>query len=197
MSIIWEYLLGGVREGTDKESGTEDLTPNILYSPLSPTRKEIRLLEVIATEPKIVCKIETVSLIEKPVYFALSYVWGDATKTERVVVNNKLTSVSVSLARAIRSVHHYWSTTDVSEMHQRLWADALCINQFDVQEKSHQIPLMRMIYENAAFVTVCLGTSDAKKNFGKCFKAANTISHSAREWEQLSDKTAKYEYVGD
>ncbi|KAF2641098.1 hypothetical protein P280DRAFT_378797, partial [Massarina eburnea CBS 473.64] len=127
------------------------------YYSLDPARKEIRLLEIITTKPKIVCKLQAVSLLETPAYSALSYVWGDASRTERIVVNGKSITITVSLARAIRSVHHYWKTTEISPRHQNLWADALSLNQGNAQEKNHQIPLMRMIFKNAASVTVCLG----------------------------------------
>ncbi|KAF2677097.1 hypothetical protein K458DRAFT_320508 [Lentithecium fluviatile CBS 122367] len=121
-----------------------------LYFPLDPTRKEVRFLEVVSTRPKTICKLQTVSLIDNPTYSAVSYVWGNASKTEPIMVNGTWVPVTVSLARAIKSIHRR------SDMHQRLCANALCINQSDSREKNCQIPLMRIIYMNAVFVPVCL-----------------------------------------
>lgn len=44
-----------------------------------------------------------------------------------------------------------------SETTRVLWVDALCINQPDLKEKEHQIPLMGEIYKTAASVVVYLG----------------------------------------
>ncbi|KAJ4295574.1 hypothetical protein N0V90_007587 [Kalmusia sp. IMI 367209] len=172
--------------GYERILGDDD-TSNTHYSPLDPAQKEIRLLEIIATKPKIVCKLQTIPLFDNTVYSALSYVWGDATKTERIIVNSESISVTVSLARALRSVHYQWTTADGSKKHTMLWVDAICINQHDAREKNHQIPLMSMIYGNATSVLVCLGTSSPKKNFRKCFEAVNAISSAAKIYEQLPD----------
>ena len=40
-----------------------------------------------------------------------------------------------------------------------LWADSVCINQADVQERSHQVGLMHSIYRCAEFVGIWLGES--------------------------------------
>jgi glycyl-tRNA synthetase beta subunit len=39
----------------------------------------------------------------------------------------------------------------------RLWVDAVCINQNDIQERNHQVGLMGDIYRNAAHVIICCG----------------------------------------
>ena len=37
------------------------------------------------------------------------------------------------------------------------WIDALCINKASIEEKSHQVAMMRKIYSSASFVLVWLG----------------------------------------
>jgi hypothetical protein len=44
----------------------------------------------------------------------------------------------------------------------RLWTDAICINQQDLDERGHQVQLMGSIYRNAHMVIVWLGTDDDK-----------------------------------
>ena len=38
-----------------------------------------------------------------------------------------------------------------------LWIDAICINQANIQEKNHQVPLMADVYRRAEHVCVWLG----------------------------------------
>jgi hypothetical protein len=38
-----------------------------------------------------------------------------------------------------------------------LWVDAICINQFDLEEKNIQVPLMKDIYSKASVVLIWLG----------------------------------------
>ncbi|KAK3901582.1 heterokaryon incompatibility, partial [Staphylotrichum tortipilum] len=42
-----------------------------------------------------------------------------------------------------------------------LWIDAICINQTDVVEKSHQIGLMARIYSQSTIMLMWLGPEDA------------------------------------
>lgn len=41
-----------------------------------------------------------------------------------------------------------------------IWADALCINQDDEEEKGKQVQSMRLIYQSATEVSVWLGPED-------------------------------------
>ena len=38
-----------------------------------------------------------------------------------------------------------------------IWIDSICIDQLNLEEKNHQVPMMRSIYEKASHVYVCLG----------------------------------------
>ncbi|RYP06058.1 hypothetical protein DL764_003421 [Monosporascus ibericus] len=88
---------------------------------------------------------------EKHVCFeAISYVWGDAAFTESLVTSKGSIPITVSLASILRRLR--------DEKQSRLyWADAVCINQFDVQEKEVQISLMGAIYTSAVRVLCDLG----------------------------------------
>lgn len=44
--------------------------------------------------------------------------------------------------------------------HSKLWIDAICINQDDLQEKSEQVNVMHRIFTQASFVTIWLGKDD-------------------------------------
>jgi hypothetical protein len=89
-------------------------------------------------------------------YEALSYAWG----TTMVAFLNKYEifgAVPESLYRALLSLRH--------RSDQRvLWADALCINQRDEEEKGRQVRLMRKIYKQATKVLLWLGGPRCKSS---------------------------------
>ncbi|KAL8941852.1 MAG: hypothetical protein Q9216_001996 [Gyalolechia sp. 2 TL-2023] len=88
-----------------------------------------------------------------PRYEALSYAWGSAVEKRVIHVNNQPFPVTINLYVALQ----YLRKTDVT---RRLWIDAICINQDDVVEKTHQVGMMRSIYRSASNVLVWLGPSD-------------------------------------
>jgi hypothetical protein len=133
---------------------------NFAYVPLDAPR-EIRLLEIIHTEPELVCNLSTVSLHDKPRFSALSYEWGGPTVKIPITVNGRAFPVTANLARALENVRHHWTIRfpdrDISSC--RLWADAICINQNDIDEKNQQIQLMQTLYATAEIVLCWIGSS--------------------------------------
>ncbi|KAL1600761.1 hypothetical protein SLS60_007149 [Paraconiothyrium brasiliense] len=94
--------------------------------------------------------LEHVSLAETGDFDALSYCWGIGTRDQEVVSDGAILKVTANLLSALR---HLPRSKEV----QRLWADAICINQEDHNEKSRQIPLMGKIYKTARQTIVWLG----------------------------------------
>ncbi|KAK4446584.1 heterokaryon incompatibility protein-domain-containing protein [Podospora aff. communis PSN243] len=125
-----------------------------LYSPLSDPAHEIRLLTLVPSPDSaapINGALEVVSLDEshKP-YDALSYAWGDPNITAPILLNGQEKQVTVNLQSALRHLRH--ESEPVT-----LWADAVCINQDDIAERSHQVGQMGHIYSTARSVLVWLG----------------------------------------
>lgn len=89
---------------------------------------------------------------------ALSYVWGDSTRRQGLMVIVPVQgaqvvcklSVTANLAEAL--VHYPFR-----DGHVVLWADAICINQEDHEERGQQVQLMQSIYTKASIVTAWLG----------------------------------------
>ncbi|PMD52624.1 HET-domain-containing protein [Hyaloscypha bicolor E] len=79
-----------------------------------------------------------------PSYVALSYCWGDPSNRVEIIVSDSKVSVTTSLETALRRLRREGSLS--------VWADALCINQADVVERSLQIRQMRAIYCRAKCV---------------------------------------------
>lgn len=123
----------------------------LVYQPLAQNH-DIRLLHL---EPgqfsdKVQCKLHHANLNDKPIYVALSYVWGDAAVTVDVLCNGSEVSVTVSLANALRRLRE----PDAPVV---IWADALCINQADTAERSRQVGIMAEICKRANQVVAYLG----------------------------------------
>ena len=81
-------------------------------------------------------------------YTALSYVWGNSTRSELVRLNGKKCLITASLMYALqckRTGESPW------------WIDAICIDQSRDEDKNQQIPLMTAIYSNAMVVRIELG----------------------------------------
>jgi hypothetical protein len=146
--------------------------PSSIYHNLDPKKHEIRILTILprGREPvtgsssppltggdalrtsatDIHCILETKSLDDKPSYTALSYFWGAEIPCTTILVNSQAISVRENLGAALQHVRQ-------EDHSMSVWADALCINQHDKQEKLHQVQLMSKIYESSAEVLVWLG----------------------------------------
>ena len=121
---------------------------------LNPNASEIRILTLRHghDDDPITCDLQVAQLDSsiKPTYDALSYVWGDPTIRSPVILDGRLHQVTVNLAAALRRLRF-------PAQDRRLWVDALCIDQKNDAEKSHQVNLMSRIYSNAQKGLVWLG----------------------------------------
>ncbi|KAH8896348.1 HET-domain-containing protein [Thozetella sp. PMI_491] len=124
---------------------------------------QIRLLQLVSNPEDGPIRLCTLvgPLEHAPRYTAVSYVWGDATETETIYVNTIPFSISKSLAGLIRHFGSDQPVTatcgDATRRFNLMWADALCINQSDAQEKTKQVRMMAAIYQKAHAVMAWLG----------------------------------------
>jgi hypothetical protein len=100
-----------------------------------------------------------VSLEDKPNFAALSYVWGDSNTTEDIILDANQVYVTATLAAALRRVQMHWETEhpERDPTTFRLWADGVCINQLDVEERDGQVRLMGRVFGDAELVFGWLG----------------------------------------
>lgn len=127
-----------------------------LYGSLKISGNQIRLLTITSTTPVISCEMDVTELHDQLPFNALSYVWGDPKVTEIILVNGHEYAVTTSLASALRCVPQHLSQSKHAAG-QKLWVDAICINQADDAEKSHQVAKMGEIYSQTALVLCWLG----------------------------------------
>lgn len=135
-----------------------------MSAPLSYAQKLLsgrtfRLLHIAPALDKsclLECACLPYNIDEAPPYEALSYVWGNPNPPDVLLCNGQSTSIGPSLSHALRRLRFRESTRIV-------WVDAICINQQDPAEKSHQVPMMGSIYSLARRVVVSLGQGDAEQ----------------------------------
>ncbi|KAL2203445.1 hypothetical protein CC79DRAFT_1279122, partial [Sarocladium strictum] len=116
---------------------------------------DIRLLDILpgrSGEPLCI-SLRIVNLDTRPDYEALSYVWGDPTITRNLRCNGNDIHVTTNLHDALTQLR-------LTDRPRTLWADALCINQADLDEKAQQIRIMHLIYRECRCCVVWLGTTD-------------------------------------
>ncbi|KAF8860673.1 hypothetical protein BDZ45DRAFT_800611 [Acephala macrosclerotiorum] len=88
-------------------------------------------------------------------YTALSYdleypIWGSATDKRTILVNGKPLSITATLDSALRHIRD-------PKQEVQVWADGICINQHNVDDKNHQVRMMGLIYEIARHTVIYLG----------------------------------------
>ncbi|KAK7975802.1 hypothetical protein PG989_014265 [Apiospora arundinis] len=135
------------------------------YSPL-PSTGYIRLVTLLqGSGMPIRCRLEEHSVTELPQYDALSYTWGfekcphDGSKprgTRYIMLNDLKFHVQNNLFHALMALRNGGRHGDQG---LPIWIDAICINQDDDQEKSHQVGSMSLIYLSAEQVHAWLGPS--------------------------------------
>jgi hypothetical protein len=124
------------------------------YTPLPDTQGFIRLLSLRygSNQNDVHGTIHTSGIDEAPLFVAVSYVWGNESPTESIVIDSCRLTVSPNLKAGLLSILHVFKP-------EWLWVDAICINQSDELEKADQIPLMSRIYSEATKVIAWLGPS--------------------------------------
>jgi hypothetical protein len=117
-------------------------------------KDEVRLLLLHPAnkEDEIIFQMEHVTLrTNDRRYKALSYVCGSDTAYRSIYsVEGRQILVTPNLFSALQHLRHRDRT-------RTLWIDALCIDQMDVDERSHQVQLMGDVYAKADRVVIWLG----------------------------------------
>lgn len=135
----------------------ERVASTYTYEPLQ-HEDSLRVLEILPGkhDAPIRCRV-----LEKTpdsvVYEALSYSWGipHFTKTVYEVNSQTILRVTTNLSLAIRRLRP-------PEDSRTLWIDALCIDQDNTRERSHQVKKMASIFSQAQKVLVWLGNENAQ-----------------------------------
>jgi hypothetical protein len=144
----------------------------------------IRILELLPGDDTEIlkCRLLTVQLSKNSSYETLSYVWGDPSHPVAIECNNGHLDIGQNLHAALRRLQ------DTTE-HRHFWADAICIDQSNTAERSHQVSLMGQIYWKAQHLNIWLGPDEngnAERVFSLIRDAAakieSSVSAANMEW---------------
>jgi len=83
-------------------------------------------------------------------FTALSYVWGGSLYVEKIYIGTKWLFIGSNLHDALKHLRQKKESITI-------WADAVCINQRNVQERNHRVQRMRDIYSTADHTIIYLG----------------------------------------
>ncbi|KAH8885438.1 hypothetical protein GQ53DRAFT_845458 [Thozetella sp. PMI_491] len=141
----------------------------------------IRLIRVLNTEPgsdEIQCELvhRSIDTSPPPEYIAVSYTWGDPADNRKIDVDGFTVSVPAALWEILSQIPSWVAAEPMLaarfpnanreqlkvfpvEYPWLLWADAVCINQQDAEEKSREIPRMTQIFRSAKEVVGWLGSN--------------------------------------
>lgn len=91
-------------------------------------------------------------------YVALSYVWENQKDTRKIDVDRKQLEITASLESAL---HHIRDASRTME----IWADGICIDQTDNEDKNIQVRQMGSIYGLARSTIIFLGEATRECDF--------------------------------
>lgn len=158
-----------------------------IYASLQDDGREFRLLILEPSTDRLTpvrCKLARTSCDDYDVkYTALSYTWGDRVSKTPILVNDVATQVTIDLEAALRHIRKPSSA-------MVLWVDAICINQEDLAEKSHQVEMMREIYSGAELVIAWLGSASDDSDL-----AMNVLGKGFEGWK--ADEGNQYKSTGE
>ncbi|KAK8121778.1 hypothetical protein PG984_010448 [Apiospora sp. TS-2023a] len=130
------------------------------YKPIGAERTtRMLILKNGSYEDELAGNLEMARLDDCPPWEALSYAWGTTTVYSRIRIGSRFIRISTNLEGALRKLRQKHGDEALGRGF-RLWVDQICIDQENVQERSHQVQLMYSIYEKAEKVFVWLGPDD-------------------------------------
>lgn len=174
-------------QSSSEQSKPAGDAPKFEYQPLDQSADCIRVIQILPMTKECVdirCTIRHIKFSERPKYEALSYMWGDASKTADIFVDGAAFKVTLNLRDALWFLRHRADGTAM-----QFWIDAICINQSDADEKTRQIRIMPHIYFRAQVVLVWLGSwwsNKPKVSLGTV--ESMKTAHSRKSWSFSIDR---------
>ncbi|KAH6870346.1 heterokaryon incompatibility protein-domain-containing protein [Alternaria rosae] len=145
-----------------------DPLPHFQYQALQP--RCIRILKLLPGQRSdpFQGRFTEVNIDSGSKFDALSYMWGDATQADRIVV--AFIPIAWNLARALEYMRDSRGSRPLS-----IWIDAICIDQNNLDERAEQVAIMRAIYRNATCVRIWINEPSLDEKSAavaalKCFR---------------------------
>jgi hypothetical protein len=151
------------------------LMETFAYTPLEDNQIRLLVLSPGSGNDDLVCALTVEDLAKLPAYSALSYVWGSEDRPHRIRCSHAGTPKNApgKGPRIFFNVlpQYLKITTNLKDAlmnirkpseYQLLWADSICINQEDLQERARQVSFMNKIFGGARRVLIYVGNEDDK-----------------------------------
>ena len=156
------------------------------WRPVDGMRKEIRVLDLDpgTGTASLSGQLRHVFLDEsdKADFITISYAWGDAALVDEVSVDGKIIPIPASAGSALRCMRSPVET-------HTFWIDCICIDQYNVREKGHQVGLMADIFQYSTGTLAHLG-DDHDNTAKRAFDGFLAVSEAWQEsYRQQSDVT--------
>ncbi|KAK3392502.1 heterokaryon incompatibility protein-domain-containing protein [Sordaria brevicollis] len=141
-------------------------------------------------------RLEVCQLKYFPEYEALSYTWGTASgntkRSRKLYLGHEwsILPITVNCEAALRALR-------LPNSDRRIWVDAICINQENDDERTHQVQLMPIIYATASQVVIYIGNDKRHVDIGWTYrikKQQPTITRSQWEknWEKMDSRLKRH-----
>ncbi|OAL02378.1 hypothetical protein IQ06DRAFT_217343 [Phaeosphaeriaceae sp. SRC1lsM3a] len=98
------------------------------------------------------CDLRTAPMSETT-FEAVSYVWGSDVRDQEILIDGRTLAITTNLFRVLQRVRQ-------PDAPRAIWADLICINQENLEEKGHQVAIMGQIYRHASRVLIHMGGDD-------------------------------------
>ncbi|KAF2422449.1 hypothetical protein EJ08DRAFT_640875 [Tothia fuscella] len=179
------------------------------YSKLDAVKHEIRLLRLhprkvsSSNENQFHCEVLNNVPIAKihGRYSAVSYYSGDPQNTHVISIDGIKFNAFANLWTAIAQVFLSWKkdvgvlSKGFREKELLLWADQICINQSDPEERSQQVGYMLEIYARAEQIFVSIPTKDtvlenletARTSLSQNYLGVSPYRQHAAKWHPVYD----------
>lgn len=134
----------------------------------------MRLLQIQGGTKKdaLSLRITQYAIHRRPPYVAISYTWGNADDTHKVLVNGRPFRVRSNLWHLL----YHLRQRGVSQF---LWIDALCIDQANLEERNFHVGLMGRIYESADKTIVWLGLPSEDRRQARAMEFVSEMAAAA------------------
>jgi hypothetical protein len=116
-------------------------------------------------------------------YEALSYTWGTDVRSSKICILHGGQAYNLRITDNLREALEQLREPEKSRV---LWADAICIDQLNEQEKNSQFPRLAEVYIKATHVRVWLG-----KEHPDCARAIPFIHECIQNWDYFDDYVHK------
>jgi hypothetical protein len=153
-----------------------------VYRSLTGTEDTIRLLRASRSDSEhITWSLEHFKLRSYPrrPYTTLSYTWGDNAFGRDIVIDGQMFQVIFSVFAIVEAIrtNPRFSSEFSPDAESWWWIDRICIDQADTSERTSQVRLMGMIYQEAYWTVGWLrrgtyGDGDEGEEYTQCSEKA-------------------------